>query len=656
MKDKKSCTEICLIAPSDVLGNKARAIIKKRGENIDVYEAKLEEAENTIRDLSLRGGKVFISRQGTKKIIEKQSHVNVVGIPSVLSDYIAIMKRKECREGLVAFFSFDDITSDVKTMCDLLQIHYKRYPFWDNKSGEESVKNAVSDHAVLGIGGVVTEVPAQKYNLPYAVLESSTESIIHAIEMAKQILKVQKEEAVKQEELMTLLERYQTIVDFTRDGIIAVDSRKRINVINPMAEKILGISAKAMIGLEVKTALNNPRWQQILGEGQRKMDQLLRIGKSSIVVNAIPLQADGRDKGTVAIFQDVVALQKSERNVRMGMSEKKLVAKYHFEDIIGTSETILKAVDNAKCFAKANATVLIHGETGTGKELFAQSIHNASNRSEEPFVVINCASLDKNLLESELFGYEEGTFTGALKGGKAGLFELAHRGTLFLDEIGELPVNVQAQLLRVLQEKEIRRLGSATVTPVDVRVIAATNRNLEEEIREGRFRYDLYYRLNILNLYVPPLRERESDIVQIAEHTYNTVNQKYGFHLEKDKLAAMIEYMQGYLWPGNVRELHNFIECISVMSENDGATERIKEYMEQILTSNGRGQEKETDKVAESFIKPGQSETTDLGAWEKKIIEEALKKNYLNMQKTASELNISRSTLWRKMKAYNIHL
>ena len=292
----------------------------------------------------------------------------------------------------------------------------------------------------------------------------------------------------------------------------------------------------------------------------------------------------------MATLQDVKSVQSSERKIRIGLHEKGLIAKYCFADILGTSPSLTSAVEIARSYASARATVLITGETGTGKELFAQSIHAASPRQAGPFVVVNCATLDKNLLESELFGYVEGAFTGALKGGKAGLFELAHTGTLFLDEIGEIPLDLQAKLLRVLQEREIRRLGSGTVVPVDVRIVAATNRDLAQEVAQGSFRADLYYRLNILSVHIPPLRQRNGDVPILADAFFRTfAGEQYG--ALQSRVAQVMGRLEGYSWPGNIRELQNFVERVSVLMTAHQPDGRAEALLEELVVLQREGQE-----------------------------------------------------------------
>lgn len=271
--------------------------------------------------------------------------------------------------------------------------------------------------------------------------------------------------------------------------------------------------------------------------------------------------------------------------------------------------------------------------------MFAQSIHNASLRAGGPFVAVNCGAFPRDLLESELFGYVEGAFTGASRGGKKGLFELAHQGTIFLDEIGEMPVATQVQLLRVLQEKEVRRLGSDTVTPVDIRIIAATNRNLLEEIQEKKFRADLYYRLNVLNLYLPPLRERQEDILPLGMELFNRLWPESDGNSRKT-VRGILEKLQGYSWPGNVRELSNLLERLSLLLQQGAGPDFIRRYLLQSLPQiqeMGKG-----------------SSGGELLEWERERILRVLKENDLDLAKTAAALGYSRSTLWRKMKKYDI--
>lgn len=269
------------------------------------------------------------------------------------------------------------------------------------------------------------------------------------------------------------------------------------------------------------------------------------------------------ESGSLIILKDVRKIEKLEQQIRRDSVKKNYSAKYTFSDILGSSKIITDCIRRARRMAATDYPVLITGETGTGKELFAQSIHNASRRCDKPFVAINCASLSGDLLESELFGYEDGSFTGARKGGKKGLFEFAHTGTIFLDEIGDMPFDLQARLLRVLQEKEIRKVGSTATIPVDVRIIAATNKNLEQMMNENLFRMDLFYRISMFSLHLPPLRERPEDIRVLAE---SFLLETPGLH-RLDK--GLIKALASHAWKGNIRELKNCVEYMAYMGEEE---------------------------------------------------------------------------------------
>ncbi|MBP2667108.1 MAG: proprionate catabolism activator, Fis family, partial [Firmicutes bacterium] len=311
-------------------------------------------------------------------------------------------------------------------------------------------------------------------------------------------------------------------------------------------------------------------------------------------------------------------------------------ATFTFSDVIGNSRTILDAVAVAKEFAVTDSSVLITGETGTGKEVFAQSIHNASKRSQKPFVAINCAALPPQILESELFGYVGGAFTGANQKGKPGLLEIAHGGTLFMDEIAEMDYAIQSKLLRVIQEKKVMRLGSDRVLPVDVRIIAATNKNLKQRVLERQFRADLYYRLNVLRLRLPPLRERREDIGQFARILLRRF-EKNSVHTLQWKPES-IDRLTQYEWPGNVRELQNTVERVVAVCRQDFITPELVTRMMR---------DDDADDPSGPFrIMPAAGSADE--------IRQALEKTRGKQLEAAKLLGISRSTLWRRMKTLGL--
>ena len=402
----------------------------------------------------------------------------------------------------------------------------------------------------------------------------------------------------------------------------------------------MGCRAADAIGRPVDQVLPNTMLPDVLRSGVKQTNQMMQIGTTLTNTNRIPIVVDGQVRGVVATFQDIKQLQTTEQKIRLKLHEKGLVAKYSFSDIIGESRAIRNTIQIARSYASSQGAVLIHGETGTGKELFAQSIHNASDRRDGPFVAINCAAVSNNLLESELFGYEAGAFTGASKNGREGLFELAHGGTIFLDEIGEISKETQVELLRVLQEKEVRRVGGNRVIPVDVRIITATNKDLIQETMEGRFREDLYYRLNVLDLEIPPLRERGDDVKVLGMDLFRRLPGGSDPDMQAQFLQKLAQ-VRDYPWYGNIRELQNFVERVSILMRNH--TDFQGMTTEMMRRRNAGGGQPARRAAAE-----------ETGDRERGAIEAALRNFPDSMEEAAKSLGCSRQTLWRKMKKYGI--
>jgi PAS domain S-box-containing protein len=640
--------EIALIAPTTELANKAKEIIKRKNENIDIFivdkNDAIGDALRIAKLLVSKNVKVIISRKGTATAINNANlNVSVVTIHNTLSDYMKAIEVAKNTHGLIAFFFYENIIEDIENLCKMLNIRAKYYTFKTDKDCEILAKKAIEDGAVLSIGGIMNQKYAELYGLDHITIENTEESIINAIETAKQILLIKKEEAKKQMELNLKLERYEAVLNYTHDAIISFDENGIIDVINPIAEDIIKLAPGYAKGKKIDSIIRNSDVFSTKNLNEKQLNQITDINGTYVSANKVPIVVDNKIKGAVITFQDIQVIQENERKIRRSLHKKGLVAKYNFNDILGESKAIKSTIEIAKSYAQSDLNILIQGETGSGKELFAQSIHNSSHRKNGPFVAINCATLSKNLLESELFGYEEGAFTGAVKGGKAGLFEIAHKGTIFLDEIGEIPVGIQAQLLRIIEEKEVRRIGSDKIIPIDVRIIAATNRDLKEEVRANRFRKDLYYRLSTLNLLIPPLKDRDEDVMILATYFFE---KNLGIESKKyiKSFYNIMEKVKGYTWPGNIRELKNFVDRVCVLLKYHKNQYYVEKIIAQFLMNE---EEISADQKDESF---------NLNQWEAERIIAALKKNDLSIQKTAEDLGISRTTLWRKMKKYNITL
>lgn len=355
----------------------------------------------------------------------------------------------------------------------------------------------------------------------------------------------------------------QTLINTVQDGIIALDEKSHVSVFNPAAEELLGIPQDQIVGRNIAGKAFSERLRPLVAGDEA--ESFAKVNDRQIIISVAQIEDNAVPIGKVFILRDVTEIQRLEQELRRKNVAEQNHARYNFADIQGHSDLIAATKDLARKIARSDSPVLIQGESGTGKELFAQSIHNASGRKNGPFIAVNFAALTESLLESELFGYNEGSFTGAKRGGQPGLFEQSHKGTIFLDEIGDAPLSFQVKLLRVLQEKQIRRIGGAQVIPIDVRVIAASNKDLKELIRSGLFRQDLYYRLKVLSFKLPPLRERRQDITVLANSFYLRYAKRPAWPAEK-YFEQVMPYFLAYDWPGNIRELQNVVEYLLSIS------------------------------------------------------------------------------------------
>jgi PAS domain S-box-containing protein len=478
-----------------------------------------------------------------------------------------------------------------------------------------------------------------------------TGKLFGALAIFKDITELVKlaEEITDLKEMRMMLE---AIIHSSEEAISVVDEHGNGILINPAYTRITGLSEEEVIGKPATAdiAEGESMHMQVLKTRRPVRGVRMKVGPKNrdVVVNVAPIIVDGVLKGSVGVIHDVSEIQRltAELN-RARQIIRTLEAKYSFEDIIGTSEEITVAIEQAKLAAKTPATILLRGESGTGKELFAHAIHNASDRKYNKFIRVNCAAISETLLESELFGYEEGAFSGAKRGGKRGLFEEANNGSIFLDEIGELSANTQAKLLRVLQEGEIVRVGGTKPIPINVRVIAATNVNLEKAIAEGTFREDLYYRLNRMPIYIPPLRARKEDIPALCQHLIQKLNQDYGRNVEGVTPAAL-DYLLSYDWPGNVRELENVLGRAMIFMKFNEVMIDVHHIPPLDIS---RGDSSFHKNAKEMEIRPLEEMVEQ---YEAMIIEQALRKYNNNKTATARALGISIRNLYYKLEKYGI--
>lgn len=456
---------------------------------------------------------------------------------------------------------------------------------------------------------------------------------------------------------MEPLEKIACILDFLPTGIVAIDTKGIVFYANQEYSKLLGKPLKDIIGNNINNLTTHSAIMTGARTGQKIIMERRYLETIDKSVSGIiyPIFIKGKLKGAVSIFSDTTVDDLKNR-VEEACSEvvylrQKLQNENQHDSstIVGQSYAFLHLMEKAAIVAETDVPVLIRGENGVGKEVLARYIHSKSLRADKPFIVVNCAAIPDNLIESELFGYEGGSFTGAKMKGKIGKFELANGGTLFLDEIGDMPVTMQTKLLRALQDKEIEKIGSERMVSVDVRIITATNQPLENMIEEKTFRTDLYYRINTVSLTVPALRERKEDVVLFINYFLKENNRKYGkqVRLADDVFALLCHYE----WPGNVRELKNFIENAVIMCEDDYYDkEALKDYFGDKLKNNFNSS---TD-LTESDTYVPMTLNQALAEAERKILMTTLKAHNNNRTETMNALGLSRRTFYRKLNEYKL--
>lgn len=486
----------------------------------------------------------------------------------------------------------------------------------------------------------------QQFKEDFIIVPGSiAEMIVHLFKEKEQLIRELQSETIKGDVML------KAIIHSSNDAISVVDENGNGILINPAYTRITGLTEEDVLGKPATTDIYKGESMHFhvlkTKKPVRGVKMLVGPKKKEVAVNVAPIIVDGQLKGSVGIIHDMSEIRELTTELQRAKERiRTLEAKYNFDDIVGRSEEMLIAIEQARIAAKTPATVLLRGESGTGKELFAHAIHNESDRKYNHFIRVNCAAISESLLESELFGYEEGAFSGAKRGGKKGYFEEANNGSIFLDEIGELSLNTQAKLLRVLQEREIIRVGGTKPIPIKVRIIAATNKNLEQEVHKGNFREDLFYRLNRIPIYIPPLRSRLEDIPLLCDHLIKKINHDYGRNVEGITNEAA-ELLKRYAWPGNVRELENILGRAIIFMDYSENRIDIK-HLSKLGYNFQKNQEQ--DHPNEAFLPL----YTLVENFEKKIISHILHKHRGNKTKTAKELGVSIRTLYYKMEKYGL--
>jgi transcriptional regulator, propionate catabolism operon regulatory protein len=534
----------------------------------------------------------------------------------------------------------ESISHDLADLSAWLKVGLKQRAYRSIDEVRLAVGNLAAEGCSVIIGPGMACDFAQQAGLE-SVFLYSLGAVEEAFERSVELARVSRQKESKRV-------RLNTIVAHLRDGVAAFDDAGQLEAVNPAMLDLLGLEREQDVPAQLTRAVG-PLLRETLEHDMPVEERIEQIGGRALIVNCVPIVEQGLRSGSVVTVQDALVAQRIDRSLRTSQRPKHLVARHQLDDLVGNSAALERVRRLARAGAAHDATVLLSGESGTGKELVAQGIHNASRRRGNPFVAFNCAALPEGLIESELFGHEEGAFTGARRGGKPGLFEIAHTGTIFLDEIGEMPAALQSRLLRVLQEREVMKLGSGRATPVDVRVIAATHRDLHALVEQGVFRADLYFRLNLLPIELPPLRARRGDVAPLARHLLNRSALQYGpsgAALER-VLVFLAPLFEQYAWPGNVRELENLLARAAIyLSDSDG-----EGWQDLQVVFPEFGRMRQTDALKGSVATAHAA--ADLSARTPPTREDALRALEQaggNRAAASRALGIGRTTLWRLLK------
>jgi transcriptional regulator, propionate catabolism operon regulatory protein len=627
------------ILSSQQLIDKVSQLAKRKFDQVCTeYVCGLQEAVPVGKEMENRGVDVLISRRGTAELLRENLRIPVLALTSNPLDILVSLKQAVMFGKRILITAFGKQLSGMAALEEIFDVCIMQGFYHDNESLEQVIVSAKAKDVDVIIGGGVSMKFAHQYGIKGVELYISEGAVALAIEDALSVALLRRQEQEKSE-------RYRCIIDSTSDAVLSVDRSGIITAMNKAARALLHIeSSDRTDGHALSDYMPRANVRKILDTKQPLFDKLEKIKGEFFLSNHIPITLNAQVVGLVSTYRHTAHVIKAENEVRRNFA-KGFVAKYTIEDLVHSSAAMRDVVRRARRYAASDSTILISGETGTGKEILAQSIHNMGSRAKGPFVSINCAALPDQLLESELFGHVEGSFTGSRKGGKIGLFELAHKGTIFLDEISSTPLNVQARLLRVLQEKKVMRIGGDGYIPVDVRVLAVSNKNLLEEVRSRRFREDLFFRLSVLVINMPPLRERIEDLPVIFHELMMRIADKCGTKPMTIPDQAIRQLMR-YPWHGNIRQLENFIERLLLLSDSSFDMGLFQDLFQEIEAYSVAGLGKE--QIA------GPGGTGRAVSAQERDIQEILSDARFCKTKAARMLGISRTTLWRKMKNLEI--
>lgn len=668
--------DIVVMCPLESIYKQAQKIVQEHAyHNVDVVFGNMSNGVQLAGPIIEQGAKIMVSRGGTYRLLRAAYSIPVTEIKVDAYDIVQSYERINSKVQRIGVVGYSNIIHGFGFLKRIIPQNVRMIELKREQGVYEIIEQNKREGITTFIGDANIIPIVKQLGCDGFVIQSREENILAAIQEGRRILRATRQENARTQWLLTM-------TDFIHDAVIAVDTQERITIFNKRAKKIFNVEDTDIIGKKITQVLPTSQLPKTLQNKQPEVAQLQQINGAAISTNRLPIIAEGELLGAVATFQRVDDLQKTEQKIRQELAQKGFVAKYTFDDIVHTSAEISACIAMAKKYAAYDTPVHICGSSGVGKELFCQSIHNASPRCEGPFVAINCAAIAPSLIESELFGYTEGAFTGASRKGRAGIFELAHGGTLFLDEISEIPLDLQGRLLRVLQEKQVLRIGGSKMVPINVRVITASNRYLGKMIENGLFRQDLYFRINILTLRIPPLSRRKQDILPLAKLFVARYCKQYGKPLMP--IGPQVQAaLTAYHYPGNVRELEGLMEKCVILDSFDSLLQGVGQGGCAPAGSHGVPAQAQQSAGQPSFaaggsVLPqpgftgaatqapaipapppalagiGQGELTTLHSAEAHLIHKALQASNGSISKAAVALGISRSTLWRKMKAMGI--
>lgn len=619
-------------------------------DSVIIRQGTLHEGLGLAREMEDEGVSVIVTRGGTMELLEEAGiRTPLVNIVISMQDTSHMLRQAQSLTGLprpkIALVAYAKVAGDVSSFSALLDMDLHVYR---SGSTRESIKSALEqalrDKADVVVGGITAQSLLAGRTTPFILHESGEASLRQALLEARLIAYARSLE-------QTQTERFKAVMATSADGIFLLEANGGILAANPTSRQLLQLAINPE-GRHITDVFPVSQTEECLATGAQVQNEIVTVAGKLYVTTITPFISRQKVTGAALSFQPATRIVEMEAKIRRSRSAKGMNAAYQFADIEGVSAELTAAKRQAVRYAEADETVLLRGETGTGKELFAQAMHNASPKRNGPFVAVNCAALPSSLLESEFFGYEEGAFTGANRRGKTGFFELADQGTIFLDEVSGLDAHGQSRLLRVLQERSILRLGGDTYVPVNFRVIAASNVDLWPMVRRGEFRQDLFFRLHVLPLVIPPLRERGGDVRHLAR-LFLVRHSSRGIQLTFTPEA--IDGLCEYSWPGNIRELEH---CIRRICLNVTGSVVSVEHVRQALAFTPAhplpfiAPESEMPPASSPFV--ADSPATPLRNAERTALLGALRTSQGNQRKAANLLGINPSTLYRKMKKLGI--